>query len=67
MPPTPMPAISQQEGDAFARFHKAGHKLLARGKALASKEHRSAEKEQELAQINRQLREIDDWFTRTAK
>jgi hypothetical protein len=67
MPPTPMPVISHQEGDEFARLHEAGHKLLERGKALASKQDRSAEEEQELAEINRQLREIDDWFTRTAR
>lgn len=62
-----MPAISEQEAIEYERLFNVGYKLLERGKMLVAKEQLTETEERELTEINRQLCDIDNWFTRTAK
>jgi len=62
-----MPPISENEAAEFERLANMGHKLLERGRSLAGKDQLTDDEKRELSQINETLRQIDDWFNRTAK
>jgi Zn-dependent peptidase ImmA (M78 family) len=62
-----MSAISDGEHQKFNRLHELGHKMLSRGKELAEKDNLTEEEVEELAEIQRILKKVDDWFDKTAK
>ena len=62
-----MPPISEREAKEFERLVALGHKLKEDRVRLLGKPIRTEDDSNELSEIDRQLREIDAWFRKTAK